>query len=110
MQFTVTAQDLNNFANYCDSQVQEIQQHVMLLQNQVEELCSAPYQGPSSVQLLSDVTTLGNESARMQLVMSDITANLRHNALVYVDGETQNVTNLQAAIAAIAAGNAAAHG
>jgi len=38
MQFTVTAQDLNNFANYCDSQVQEIQQHVMLLQNQVEEL------------------------------------------------------------------------
>ena len=108
MQFTVTAQDLNNFANYCDSQVQEIQQHVMLLQNQVEELCSAAYVGPASTQLQADVVTVGNESAKMGQAMADITANLRHNALVYVDGETQNVSNLQAATAAINVGNSAA--
>jgi hypothetical protein len=105
MQFTVTAEDLNNFANYADNQAQDIQQNVIILQNQVEELCSAPYAGPSANQLLLDMSAVVTESRAMNVAMADITANLRHNALVYVDGETRNVSNLQAAVAAIAAGN-----
>jgi uncharacterized protein YukE len=104
MQFTVTAQDLNNFANYCDNQVEDIHGLVVTLQGQVEEL-ETVYTGPAATQLQADVTLLGNDSAKMMSAMSDITAKLRNNALVYVDGETQNVSNLQAATAAINAGN-----
>jgi hypothetical protein len=109
MQFTVTPQDLNNFANYADNQVQNIQELVIILQNQVEELCSTAYVGPASAQLLVDISAVGAESAKMNQAMADITANLRRNAHTYGDGETQNVSNLQAATAAVAAGNAAAH-
>jgi uncharacterized protein YukE len=107
MIFTVTAQDLNNFANYCDGQVEDIQGLVRTLQGQVQEL-ETVYRGPAASQLQVDIISLGSESTRLQSAMSEITANLRHNALVYVDGETQNVSNLQAATAAINAGNSGA--
>jgi hypothetical protein len=108
--FTVTALDLMNFASYCDLQVQDIGNAVKTLSNQVTELCSAPYAGPASVMLLNDMLHVSLETAAMGVQMSDITANLRNNAHIYVNGETQNVSNLQAAIAAIAAGNAGAGG
>jgi uncharacterized protein YukE len=106
--FTVTAQDLSNFANYCDQQVQDIQSLVLTLHQQVEELCSAPYVGPASSQLMVDVTEVAAEANKMSTVMADVTMNLRHNAQVYIDGETQNVSNLQAATAGINFGNNAA--
>jgi hypothetical protein len=107
--FTVTAQDLINFANYCDQTVQDIQERVIQLNQKVDELCSAPYVGPASSQLMADMSAVGAESMKMSQAMADITANLKHNALVYTDGETQNVTNLQAATSAIGVGNNAAH-
>lgn len=107
MQFTVTAQDLTNFATYCDNKVDEIHSLVVALQGQVQEL-ETVYTGPAASQLQNDIITLGSESAKLQAAMSDITANLRHNAVIYVDGETQNVSNAQAAAAAINAGNGVA--
>jgi WXG100 family type VII secretion target len=105
--FTVTPDDLNHFATYCDNQAQDIGMAVRTLSTQVEELCSSPYAGPASNQLLQDMLQVQTETMAMQTQMSDITANLRNNAVVYSNGETQNVSNLQAATAAIAAGNAA---
>jgi uncharacterized protein YukE len=108
MQFTVTPASLNNFATYCDQQVADIDQAVHQLANQIQELCSAPYVGPASAQLIVDMTAVSNETIKLHTAMHDITANLRHNAVVYGDGETQNITNLQGAEAAVSAGNAAA--
>jgi len=109
--FTVTAADLMNFATYCKQQSDDIGMAVKSLNTLVEELCSAPYEGPASVQLLNDMVHVGIEALVLSGRMDDIIANLQSNAHIYANGETQNVTNLQAAVAAIAAGNAAAaHG
>jgi WXG100 family type VII secretion target len=100
IQFKVTAVQLDNFANYCDQAVQQIQSDVALLHNQIVELL-AVYKGPAANQLQVDMESLRGESLKMQAAMNDIVAVLHSNARTYVNGETQNVTNLRAATAAI---------
>ena len=103
----MTPQELNNFASYCEAQVEDIRGAIVALSGQVVDLCSAPYEGPASQMLMADMQAVSGEAEKMHLAMNDIAANLRQNAVTYVNGETQNVTNLQAATAAISAANGA---
>jgi hypothetical protein len=103
MQFTVTPAQLDSFASYCQIQSMDIQLAVTALGTLVSELCSAPYVGPASHMLMIDMEHVSTEAKKLHMTMDTIVANLHHNSKVYGDGETQNVTNLQAATAAIAA-------
>jgi WXG100 family type VII secretion target len=104
MQFTVTPEELDKFANYCDAQVEDIQSLVISLQGYIQDL-EALYHGPAAQRLQGDIVTLGTDSGKLQVAMSDITRTLRQNALTYANGETRNVTNLQAAVSALHAAN-----
>jgi WXG100 family type VII secretion target len=100
--FTVTAEQLDKFAAYCNTQVDDIQAAVQQLQQYIMDL-EATYTGPAAAQLQTDITTLGQESAQMKAAMADITRCLASNSHNYTQNETQNVTNLVAATAALGA-------
>jgi hypothetical protein len=100
--FTVTAEQLDKFAAYCNTQVQDIEQAVIQLQGYIQDL-EATYKGPAALQLQQDIVDLGNDSHKMAVAMADITKCLAANSHNYTINETQNVTNLVAARAALGA-------
>jgi WXG100 family type VII secretion target len=100
--FTVTAEQLDKFAAYCNQQVQDIQQAVIQLQAYIQDL-EATYRGPAALKLQQDIVELGNDSKQMQVAMADITRCLATNSHNYTINEQQNVTNLAAATAALGA-------
>jgi WXG100 family type VII secretion target len=100
--FTVTAEQLDKFASYCNQQVQDIQQAVHQLQGYIQEL-EATYKGPAALQLQQDIVDLKNDSQQMQVAMADITNCLQANSHNYTTNETQNVSNLAAVKAALGA-------
>jgi WXG100 family type VII secretion target len=100
--FTVTADQLDKFANYCNQQVDDIQAAVQQLQGYIQDL-EATYKGPAALTLQQDIIELGNDSSQMHAAMADITRCLAANSHNYTTSETQNVTNLKAAAAALGA-------
>jgi WXG100 family type VII secretion target len=100
--FTVTAEQLDKFAAYCNTQVADIQQAVQQLQQYIQNL-EGTYRGPAALMLQQDIIDLGNDSAKMKAAMADITRCLASNSQNYTQNEQQNVTNLASAKAALGA-------
>ena len=102
MQFMVTAEKLEIFAAYCLAQVDQIQAQVKTLGSEIEQLTGGSYSGPASVQLELDMVDVKLKADALQNAMNDIVATLKSNSNNYTQGETQNLSNLQAAQASAA--------